>query len=99
MSEKEKITELCSREAEGTTTMLFSFEDVIQRRTPRPRRDVDLDRFSKAPRGSANTNVITGTGCFVLNFLCYGEPVQLLRKWFAVFCSTKFKETVAVIAV
>ena len=99
MSEKEKITELCSKEAEGTTTMLFAFEDVIQRRTPRPRRDVDLDRFSKAPRGSANTNLITGTGCLVLNSLYYGEPGQLLRKRFAVFCSTKFKETVAIIAV
>ena len=50
---------MCSREARGPTTMLFTFEggdaqsSIIRRRTKRPRRDVDLDKFSQVLRGSA----------------------------------------------
>ena len=52
-SERKRIPYLDSREAKGTTTMLFCFEegDVkdsdIRRRAQRPRRDVDLDKFSQ----------------------------------------------------
>ena len=53
-SERKRIPDLDSREAKGTTAMLFSFEEgdakgsVIRRRAQRPRRDVDLDKFSQA---------------------------------------------------
>ena len=48
-SEEKRISDLGSREAKGTTTMLFSFEggdaesSTIRRRAWRPRKDVDLD--------------------------------------------------------
>ena len=51
-SERKKIPDLDSREAKGTTTMLFYFEEadakdsIIRRRAQRPRRDVDLNKFS-----------------------------------------------------
>ena len=50
-SERKRIPDLDSREAEGTTTVLFSFEggdvksSVIQRRTQECRQNMDLDRF------------------------------------------------------
>ena len=45
-NEGKRTADLCSREAEGTTTMLFSFKggdaksSIIRRRSQRPRRDV-----------------------------------------------------------
>ena len=56
-SERKRIPDLESREAKDTTTMLFSFEEgnakgsIIRRRAQRPRRDVDLDKFSQVLRG------------------------------------------------
>ena len=84
-SERKRIPDLGSREAKGTTTMLFSFEEgdvkgsVIGRRAQRPRRDVDLDRFSQALRGSASNYLTAEASYFVLNSLFYGEPVQLFK--------------------
>ena len=92
--ERKRIPDLHSREAKGTTTMLFSFEEgnakasVIQRRAQRPRRDVDLDRFSRVLRGSASDDFVAEARYFVFNSLFYGKPVQLLEKRFGVFCST-----------
>ena len=59
-SERKRIPHLCSREAKGTTTMLFSFEGgnakskvlSIRRRTQKPRRDIDLDKFAQVLRGN-----------------------------------------------
>ena len=62
-SERKRFPDLGSREAKGTTTMLFSFEEgdakgsIIQRRAQRPRRDVDLNKFSQVLRGSANDDL------------------------------------------
>ena len=78
--------------------MLFSFEDgdakgsIIGRRMKRPGMDIDLDKGSKVLRGSASDNLIAETGCFVFDFLFYGEPVKLLKKRFGVFCSTRLKD-------
>ena len=50
-SERKRIPAVDSREEEGTTTVLFSFEggnvksSVIQRRTQERRENMDLDRF------------------------------------------------------
>ena len=91
--ERKRIPDLHSRE-----TMLFSFEEgnakgsVIQRRAQRPRRDVDLDRFSRVLRGSASDDLVAEARYFVFNSLFYGKPVQLLEKRFGVFCSTRFKD-------
>ena len=80
------IPDLDSREAKGTTTMLFSFEEgnakgsVIRRRAQRPRRDVDLDKFSQVLRGSASDDLVAEANYFVFNYLFYGKPVQLLEK-------------------
>ena len=56
-SERKRIPDLGSREAKGTTTMLFSFEGgdakgpVIRRRAQRPRRKVDLGNFGHDTEG------------------------------------------------
>ena len=95
-SERKRIPDLDSREAKGTTTMLFSFEEgdakcsIIQRRLQKPRRDVDLDKFSQVLMGSARDDLIE-PGYFVFNSLFYEEPEQLLDKRFGLFCSTRFK--------
>ena len=97
-SERNRISNLDSKEAKGTTTMLFSFEgvdakrSVIRKRAHRPRRDVDLYNFSQVLSGSASGDLITETSYFAFNSLFYGEPVQLLEKRFGVFCSTRFKD-------
>ena len=97
-SERKTIPDLCSREAKGTISMLFSLEDgdakssIVRRRAQRPRRDLDLDKFSQVLRGSARDDLIAETNCFVFNCLFYGEPVQLLEKTFGAFCSTRFKD-------
>ena len=63
-SEWKRIPDLCGREAKGTTTMLFSFEgedakgSISRKRIQRPRRDVDLDRFSQVLRGNANDDLM-----------------------------------------
>ena len=81
-----------------TTTMLFYFEErdtkgsIIRRRAQRPRRDIDLDKFSQVLRGSASDDLIAEASHFVFNSLFYGKPVQLLEKMFGVFCSTRFKD-------
>ena len=55
-SERKTIPDLCSREAKGTISMLFSLEDgdakssIVRRRAQRPRRDLDLDKFSQVLR-------------------------------------------------
>ena len=93
-SERKRIPDLDSRDAKGTTTMLFSFEEgyvkgsIIRRRAQRPRRDVDLDRFSQVLRGSASDDLIAVATYVVFNSVFYGEPVQVLEKRFGVFCST-----------
>ena len=52
-SERKRIPDFNSREAKGTTTMLFSFEEgdakdsIVQRRAQRPRWDIDLDKSAK----------------------------------------------------
>ena len=80
--------------------MLFSFEEgdakdsIVRRRAQRPRRDIDLDKFSQVLRGSVSDDLIAETSCFVFNSLVcffYWEPVQLHEKRFGVFCSTRFK--------
>ena len=54
-SERKRIPDLDSRKAKGMTTILFSFEQgdvkysIIQRRAQRPKRDIDLDKFSQVP--------------------------------------------------
>ena len=84
-SESKRIPDLDCREAKGTTTMLFSFEEwdakdsIIQRRAQRPRRDVDLDKFSQVLRGSASDDFIAETSYFALNFL---QPKFLLYIYF-----------------
>ena len=94
-SERKRIPDLDSREGKGTTTMLFSFEEgnakgsIIRRRAQRPRRDVDLDKFSQVLRGSASDDLVAEASYFVFNYLFYGKPVQLLEKRFGVFCSLR----------
>ena len=62
-SERKGIPYLDSREAKDTTTMLFSFEEgdakgsITRRRVQRPRRDVDLNKFSQVLRGSASDDL------------------------------------------
>ena len=66
-SERKRIPDLDSRDAKGTTTMLFSVEEgdakgsIIRRRAQRPRRDVELDKFSQVLRGSASDDLIAKT--------------------------------------
>ena len=97
-SERKRIPDLDSREAKGTATMMFSFEEgdakgfIIRRRVQRPRRDIELDKFSQVLRGSASGNLIAEASCFVFNSLFCGEPMQLIEKRFGVFCSTRFKD-------
>ena len=73
--------------------MLFSFEEgdakdsIVRRRAQRPRRDIDLDKFSQVLRGSASDDLIADASYFVFNSLFHGEPVQLLEKRFGVFCT------------
>ena len=63
-SESKIIPNLDSREAKGTTTMLFSFEEgdakdsIVRRRVQRHRRGIDLDNFSQILRGSASDDLI-----------------------------------------
>ena len=51
---RKRIPDVESKEAKGTTTMLFSFEQgdakdsIIRRRAQRPRRDVDVDKYRGA---------------------------------------------------
>ena len=84
-SERKRIVDSCSREAKGTTTILFSFQggdaesSVIRRRMQRPRMDIDMDAISQALRGSASDDLIAETSYFVLNSMLWGEPVQLLE--------------------
>ena len=58
-SERKIYPDLCSREAEGVTTMLFSFEggdaksSLVRRGTQRPRRDKNLGKYSQVLRGGA----------------------------------------------
>ena len=100
-SERMRIPVLDSREAKGTTTMLFSFEEgdaknsIIRRRAQRSRRDIDLDKFSQVLRGSANDDLVAKTRYFVFNSQFYGEPMQLLEKRLGVFCSKRFKDEFA----
>ena len=97
-SKRERIPDLYSRKTEGPTTMLLSFEggdakgSIIGRRAQRPRKNIDLDKVSQVLRGSTSDNLIAETGCFVFDSLVYGEPVQLLKKRFSVFCSTRLKD-------
>ena len=51
----------------------------------RPRRDVDLDKFSQVLRGSTSDDLIAEVSYFVFNSLFYGEPVQLLVQRFGMF--------------
>ena len=95
--EREIIQGLCSRETEGPTTILFSLEggdtkcSVIGRRAYRSRSGVNMDYFSQLLRGSASDDLITKTRSLAFDALFYGEPVQLFKKRFAVFCSTRLK--------
>ena len=57
----------------------------------RPRRDIDLHKFSQVLGGSASDDLIE-TNNFVFNSLFYGEPVQLLEKRFGMFCSMRFRD-------
>ena len=97
-SERKRIPDVDSREAKGTTTMLFSFEEgnakgsIIRRRAQRPRRDVDLDMFSQVLMGSANDDLVAEASYFVFNYLFDGKPVQFLEKRFGVFCSTRIMD-------
>ena len=70
-SERMRIPDLDSRKAKGTTTMLFSVEEgdargsIIRRRAQRPRRDVDLDKFSQVLTGSTSDDLIAEASYFV----------------------------------
>ena len=83
-NERKRFPDLGSREAKGTATMLFSFEEedvkgsIIRRRAQRPRRDRDLGRFSQVLKGSASDDLIAEANYLVFNSPFYGEPVQLL---------------------
>ena len=74
-NEGKRTADLCSREAEGTTTMLFSFKggdarsSIIRRRAQRPRRDEYLDKFNQVLRGSASDDLTAKMSCFVFNSL------------------------------
>ena len=74
-NEGKRTADLCSREAEEPTTMLFSFKggdvrsSIIRRRARRPRRDEYLDKFNQVLRGSANDDLTAKTSCFVFNSL------------------------------
>ena len=63
-SERKRIPDLDSREEKGTTTMLFSFEEVdakgsiTRRRAQRPRRDVNMDKFSQVLKGSDSDDLM-----------------------------------------
>ena len=78
-SKRERIPDPDSREAKGTTTILFSVEEgdakdsIIRRRAQRLRRDIDLDKFSQVLRGSASDDLIAETRCFVFNSLFYHD--------------------------
>ena len=78
--------------------MLFYFEEgdakgsVIRKRSQRPRKDIDLDKFRQVLWGSASDDLIAEASCFVFNSLFYGEPMQVLEKRSGVFCSTGFKD-------
>ena len=50
-----------------------------------------MDYFSQVLRGSATDNLIAETRSLVFDSLFYGEPVQLLEKTFAAFCSTRLQ--------
>ena len=90
-SKRKRIPDLESRKAKGMTTMLFSFEEgdvkgsIIRRRAQRPKRDVDLDKFSQVLRGSTSDDLIAEASYFVFNSLFYGEPMQLLEQRFGMF--------------
>ena len=83
-SKRKRFPDLGSREAKGTTTMLFSFQEedvkgsIIRRRAQRPRRDIDLDKFSEVLRGSVSDDLIAEANYLVFNSPFCGEPVQLL---------------------
>ena len=97
-SKRKRIPDMGSREAKGTTTMLFSFEEgdakdsIMRRRAQGLRRKVNLGNFGHGLRGSASAYLTAVTSYFVNNFLFYGEPLYLLEKMFSVFCSTGLKD-------
>ena len=72
-SERKRIPDLDSREAKGTTTMLFSFEEedakdsIIRRRAQGPRRDIDLGSSSQVLWGGASDDSIAEASYFVFN--------------------------------
>ena len=97
-SERKRIPDLDSREAKGTTSMLFSFEEgdakVLTSEEERRdlEQDLDLNKFSQVLRSSASDDLIAEASCFVFTSLFNGEPMQLLKKRFGVFCSMRFKD-------
>ena len=100
-SERKRIPDSCSREAELRHDRHFLFlfkvgmrKVVIRTRTRRPRKDIDMNKFSQVLRGSASDSddLIAETRYFVFKSLFYGEPVQWLEKRIGVFCSMRFKE-------
>ena len=74
-SEWKRIPDLGSREAKGTTAMLFSFDCgdaksyTIRRKAQRPRMDIDQGKFSQVLRGIASDDLATKTSYFVFNIL------------------------------
>ena len=74
-SKRKRIPDLGSREGKGMTTMLFSFEggdaksSTVRIRAQRPRRYVDLDKFSQVLKGSASDDFIAETNYFAFNSL------------------------------
>ena len=76
-SERERIPGLYSRRTEGPTTMLLSFQgrdtksSTIGRSAQSSRRDIDLDKVSQVPMGSASDNLMAETERFVTDSLCY----------------------------
>ena len=65
--------------------MLFSFEgrgtksSITRRRTQRPRRDIDLDKFSQVLRGSANEDLTAKTRFLYLICFSMGSQCSCLR--------------------
>ena len=53
----------------------YAKSSIIRRRVQRPRQDINLDKVSQVPRGSATDNLMKKTGCFVFDTLLNGEPV------------------------
>ena len=69
--------------------MLFSFEEgdakdsIVRRRAQKPRRDVDLDKFSQVLRGSASDDLMQRQAILYLILCSMGRQCSCLRRGLA----------------